>query len=48
MRCGMRKPRGLKSRRYGACLIDLNEYLPVFPGAKAGEKNCVTELNELF
>ena len=27
MRCGMRKPRGLKVRLYAARLIDLNEYL---------------------
>ena len=33
-----------KVRRYDACLIDLNEYLDVFPGSKASEKICVTEL----
>ena len=42
----MRKIRGLKVTRYTACLIYLNEYLAVLPGAKISLKNCVTEINE--
>ena len=34
---GMRKPRGLKVRRYAAPMIDINEYLDVLPGANASE-----------
>ena len=48
MRCGMRKPSGLKVRRYVACLIDLNEYLASFPGATFSDKIGVTELNEIL
>ena len=44
----MRKPRGLKVRNYAARLIDLNEYLASFPGAKMTDKIGVTELNEGF
>ena len=32
MRRGTKKPRGLKVRFYAAHLIDLNDYLTVFPG----------------
>ena len=38
MRRGMEKPRYLKVRRYAAQLIDLNEYLDLFPGDKLSEK----------
>ena len=34
----MRKLRGLKVRRYAARLIDFNEYLNLFPGAKLSGK----------
>ena len=45
MRSGTRKPRGLKVRRYTDCMIDLNEYLAVLPGARSGDKMCEMELN---
>ena len=45
MRRRMRKPSGLKLRRYVARLIDLNEYLALFPGDALSEKIGVTELN---
>ena len=38
MRRGMRKPRELKVRRYSDLMININEYLVVFPGAKASDK----------
>ena len=44
MRRIIRKPRGLKVRRYMARLIDLNEYLAVFPGGNMSENNWTTEL----
>ena len=40
----MRKPRGVKVRRFAYCNIDLNKYLAVLPGAKASDKICETEL----
>ena len=46
MRRETRKPHGLKARLYAAHLIDLNEYLAVFPGEKKNEKNYMTDLNE--
>ena len=39
MRRGMSKSCILNVRCYTACMIDINEYLAVFPGAKASEKN---------
>ena len=36
--CGMRKPHSLKVRRYAAHMIDLNNYLAVFPREKASVK----------
>ena len=48
MRRGMRKPRGLKVRRYTACLIDLNDYLDSFPEATLSDKIGVTELNGIL
>ena len=42
---GMGKSRRLKVRCYTAHLIDLNEYLAEFPGAKASDKIGETELN---
>ena len=41
---GMSNPRGLKVRYYAACMIDLNQYLDVFPGEKAGGNVFETEL----
>ena len=41
----MMNPNGLKVRRYSASMIDLNNYLVVFPGAKASEMFCDTELD---
>ena len=46
MRNGMRKPSRLKVIRYVASLVNLNEYLSVFPGSQISDKICVTELNE--
>ena len=48
MRRGIRKPRGLKVRRSAACLIELNDYLNLFPVAKKSDKTCLTELNEIL
>ena len=48
MLCGMKNPCGLKVRRCTDCMIDLNKYLSVFPGAKASDKTCETELNEIL
>ena len=42
----MRKPHGLQVRRYSDCMIDPNEYLAVFYGAKANELFCETGFNE--
>ena len=33
----MRKPRGLKVIRHAALLVDINEYLDAFPGAKTSD-----------
>ena len=44
----MRKLRVLKVRRYAARMIDINEYLATFPGAKAGDNFFETELNEIL
>ena len=48
MRRGMKKPRSLTVRCYAARLIDLNEYLALFPGATLTLKIGVTELNEIL
>ena len=45
---GMGKPRRLKVRCYVACLIDLNEYLALFPEAKISDKIVVIELNKIL
>ena len=47
MRRCMKKPRGLKVRRYAACLIGLNEYLAYFTGATMADKMGVTEINKI-
>ena len=39
---------GLKLKRYGASLIDLNVYLAVFPGSKASDKKFETGFNITF
>ena len=44
----IRKPHGLKVRCYVARLIDLNEYLPSFPGSSPTHKTDMTELNEIL
>ena len=46
MRRRMKKPYGLKVGRYAAHLIDLKEYLALFPGAALSGKIGITELNE--
>ena len=48
MRCGMKKARSLKVRRYAARLIDLNKYLPSILGATLSDKICVTKLNAII
>ena len=48
MRCGTEKPCSITVRRYGARLIDLNEYLESFPGATLTDKIGATELNEIL
>ena len=48
MCCGMRNPGGLKVRRYAACLVDIDEYLNVFPGANISDKSFVMEINEIL
>ena len=48
MRRGIRKPCGLKARRYITCLIDLNKYLDLFPGGKLSDKIGVMDQNEIF
>ena len=48
VRHGIRKPRVLKVRCYADHMNDLNEYLAVFPGEKASDKICETELNKMF
>ena len=39
MRHGMSKHRGLKVIFYADHMVDLKEYLAVYPGAKASEKH---------
>ena len=48
MRHVMSKTHGLKLRCYADFMIDLNDYLAVFPGSKASDKICETEFNEMF
>ena len=48
MRPIMSKSRGFKVRCYTARLIDLNEYLALFPGDTLSEKIGVTELNKFL
>ena len=48
MRRGMRKLCGIKVRRYAARLVDLNEYLNVFPREKISDKCFVAEVNGYF
>ena len=45
---GTRNLLSLKIRHYAARMIDLNEYLAAFPGAKASDFCCVTELDEIL
>ena len=40
---GMRNPRGLKVRCYASCVIDINEYLDVFPGDNSSQKKFETD-----
>ena len=44
----MRKTHSLKVRRCAAYLIDINEYLYVFPGAKESDRICETEFNDIL
>ena len=48
MLCGMKNLCGLKVRQYTDCMIYLNKYLYVFPGEKASDKTCETELDEFL
>ena len=44
----VRKPRGLKVRRYANPFVDLNEYLDFFPGKTLPLKIGVTESNDIL
>ena len=44
----MRNLHGLKLRRYVVLIININEYLDVLPGAKASDKICEMEVNEVL
>ena len=44
----MKKPRCLKVRKYADRLIDINEYLALFPGSKLTDKIGMTGLNEIL
>ena len=48
MHHGTRKRHKQNMRNYAACIIDLNEYLAAFPGAKTSDQIGETELNEIF
>ena len=48
MRHKTRKPHSFKLRHYPTRMIDQNDYLYVFPGEKASENICDTELNEVL
>ena len=44
MSCGMSNPNVLNVRCYAAHIIEINEYLAVFPGVKESDKIGETEL----
>ena len=44
---GMKNPRGFKVRFYAACIIDLNKYFSVLPGAKESDECFETEFNDI-
>ena len=44
----MRKPRGVKLRRYSSHLINLNKYLDLLPVATMYDKIGVTELDKIM
>ena len=44
----IRNPRELKARLYAAHIIELNEYLSIFPVEKASRKIVERELNEII
>ena len=48
MLCEIKNLCGLKVIIYNECMIDLNKYLYVFPGAKASDKTCEMKLNEIL
>ena len=48
MRRIMTNPCELKVRCYAAYIVDLNEYLSILTGGKAGEKFGEFELNEII
>ena len=48
MRRFLKNPHILKLRRYAVCLIDLNQYLALFPEATISDNMGVTELNEIL
>ena len=43
---GMRKPHGLKVRRYDDHINELNKYLAVLPRTKINDRICMMELSE--
>ena len=48
MRHRMKKPHRLKLICYSDRMIDINEYLSVFPETKASDNICEMELNEIL
>ena len=44
----MKKPRGLKLRLYAASMINIKNYLSVFPGAKEEDRCFEMEFNVSF
>ena len=48
MHQGMRKPRGLKVRRFMDRLIDLNKYSALFPGDIISDKIGLTKLSKIL
>ena len=48
MKLGMRKSQKVKLRLYADNIVDLNEYLNVFPGGKASVEIGEMELNKII
>ena len=48
MRCRMSNPRNFKVRIYPTFMIDINDYLDLFPGENSSEKFVDIELDEIL